>query len=240
METMTQCSRNGAPARVRILSANLWNGRADAQAFAALVARLQVDIAAVQELAPWQAEALAAVLPHGRLEPAEDFHGMGIASRTPISVRRLKLPYRDARVADLTLGGAHGAPAPLELVNIHVQAPHSLQAWSTVRHRRGQWRGLQRHLNANPHRPRVVVGDFNATPLWPFYRRMSMHLRDAALLAPTRNGRRAQRTWGPRPGGPRLLRIDHAFVHRVEVLDFSVVEVVGGDHCAVVVDIALP
>lgn len=232
-------SSNGTPRRLRILSANLWNGRADAQAFAALVVRLGVDVAAVQELAPWQAEALAAVLPHGTLEPRLDFHGMGIASRMPIAVRRLNLPYRDARIAELTLAAPCGRPDALELVNIHVQAPHSLQAWTTVQHRRGQWRGLQRHLNANPHRSRVVVGDFNATPLWPFYRRMRAHLRDAALLAPTRNGR-APRTWGPRPGGPRLLRIDHAFVHRVEVLDFSVVEVVGGDHWAVVVDIALP
>ncbi len=235
--SMTQRSKPPLPTRLRIVSANLWNGVADARGFADLVARLDADIVAVQELAPAQAEALAQVLPHGVLEPHVHYLGMGIASRLPLSVRRLALPCRDARVAEVTLAGAHG-PVALELVNVHVQAPHSLPSWRAVARRRGQWRGLERHLNANPHRPRVVVGDFNATPLWPFYRRMARHLRDAAVVAAAHRGGRPLPTWGPWSGAPRLLRIDHAFVHRVDVLDFQVHDVPGGDHSAIVVDIA--
>jgi len=225
------------PGRLRILSANLWNDRADAEAFAALVERLAVDVAALQELGPRQAAALARVLPHGVLEPGLDFHGMGIATRSPVAVRRLTLPCRDARISELALAAADGTAVAVELINLHVQAPHSIR-WSTVSHRRGQLRGLVRHMAAAPHHPRVLVGDFNATPLWPLYRRVTAHLRDAALIAAARGGGRVQPTWGPRPGARRLLRIDHAFVHRVAVLDFQVVPVPGGDHSAVVVDIA--
>ena len=236
---MTPRSRPAVPTRLRILSANLWNGNADAEAFAALVTRLQVDIAAVQELAPDQAVALARVLPHGTLEPALDYNGMGIASQTPLTVRRLPLPSRDGRITELLLAGADGTPVAVELINLHIIAPHSPIGSRGMQRRRGQWRGLQRHLIAAPQRPRILVGDFNATPLWPFYRRVTAHLHDAALIAAKRDGSRARRTWGPRPGSPRLLRIDHAFVQRVTVLGFQVVAVPGSDHSAVVVDVAV-
>ncbi|MEO8602832.1 MAG: endonuclease/exonuclease/phosphatase family protein [bacterium] len=225
------------PTRLRILSANLWNGKADPEGFAELIMRLGVDVAAVQELGPKQAAALARVLPQGTLEPRLDYNGMGIAAQIPLVVRRLPLPTRDARIAQLTVAGTDGAPVTIELINLHIKAPHSPVGVRTMLHRRGQWRGLQRHLNAAPHSPRVIVGDFNATPMWPFYRRVTAHLHDAALIVATRAGRRPQRTWGPRTDGPRLLRIDHAFVHRVAVLDFQVVTVPGSDHRAVVVDV---
>jgi endonuclease/exonuclease/phosphatase family metal-dependent hydrolase len=129
----------------------------------------------------------------------------------------------------------------VELLTVHVEAPHTQPSWRTALHRRGQCRGLLRHFAATPQHPRVLVGDLNSTPNWPLYRRLAHHLRDAAVVAASRNGGHTGRTWGPWPSAPRLLRIDHAFVHRVEVLDFRVVPVRGGDHSAIVLDIgALP
>jgi endonuclease/exonuclease/phosphatase family metal-dependent hydrolase len=86
----------------------------------------------------------------------------------------------------------------------------------------------------------VLVGDLNATPLWPVYRRLALHLTDAAVAAARHHGRPVQRTWGPWPKAPRLLRIDHALVHGVAVADFQVMPLAGGDHSAIVVDIAAP
>ena len=226
--------------RFRIVSANLWNGAADPDAFADLVASLDADAVATQEMTPEQADALARVLPHGRLEPARDFSGMGIALREPGRVRRLGLPCRDARVAEVHWEGPAGAPIDLELLNVHVQAPHSPPSWGALRRRRGQLHGLVRHLEASPQRRRVLVGDLNATPLWPLYRRLLARLSDAAVAAARRHGRAVQRTWGPWPGAPRLLRIDHALVHGVAVEDFQVLPIAGGDHSAIVVDIAVP
>lgn len=236
---VTQRSAIEAPARIRVLSANLWNGRADAERFADLMIELEVDVVAVQELGAAQAEALGRRFPHGVLEPADDYNGMGIVARLPLSVRHIAMSYRDARVADLVLRGADDAPVAVELVNVHVEAPHQSPTWRTVSRRRGQWRGLERHLNADPQRPRLVVGDFNSTPLWPFYRRVTTHLRDAALIHAARAGGAVRRTWGPWPGSVRLVRIDHAFVHRLEVLDFQIIDVPNGDHNAVMVDVAV-
>jgi endonuclease/exonuclease/phosphatase family metal-dependent hydrolase len=226
-------------ARVRILSANLLNGRADPDALAELVRRLGVDVAAVQELSPEQAEALAEVLPFGSLRPSRDYNGMGIALRAPARESRVSLPRRDALVAELGPEGWSELAAPVEIVNVHVTAPHTrpagLQAFSE---RRGQLRGLLAHLEATHARtPQVVIGDFNATPLWPVYRRVARLRRDAARASAERNGARPRPTWGPGTRAPRVLRIDHAFVQALRVEAFRVERLPGSDHDAIVVDV---
>jgi endonuclease/exonuclease/phosphatase (EEP) superfamily protein YafD len=237
---VTQRGERPLPDRhVRIVSANLWNGAVDPRAFADLIERLEPDAVATQEMSPEQAEALARVLPHGLLEPSRDFMGMGIALRDPAPVRRLGLPCRDARVTEIRCERS-GTRLELELLNVHIQAPHVARSWGTLRSRGGQLRGLVRHLEAAPQRRRVLVGDLNATPLWPLYRRLAARLTDAAVLAARHHGRAVERTWGPWPGGPRLLRLDHALVHGVAVDDFQVLPLPGGDHCAIVVDVAMP
>ena len=218
----------------RLVSANLWNGAADAEAFAALVDRLRADVVAVQELDGRQAAALARVLPHGLLEPDWKYRGMGIALRQPATVRRIPLPCRDARVTEIEIGNE-----AIEIINVHVQAPHSPPTWGSFRRRRLQLRGLQRYIAAHPGRRRAVVGDLNATPWWPLYRRLAAQLSDAAVDAARRNAHGPQPTWGPWSGAPRLLRIDHALVSDLTVEDFRVVDIVGSDHSAIVVDLSI-
>jgi endonuclease/exonuclease/phosphatase family metal-dependent hydrolase len=224
--------------RLRVLSANLWNGGADPVGFAAVVEELRPDIVAVQELTPPQADALAAVMPHGSLEPAEGFMGMGIALRQPSSVVRLPLPYRDAQVAKVTIG-RDGNNRTIEVINVHVRAPHNLPHPRGARDRRGQLQGLMRYIAEVPDQVRIVLGDFNATPMWPLYRRVAARMTDAAVDAARRNGGRTSATWGPWPGAPRLLRIDHIFVTGMSTEHFRVVAVPGGDHSAVVADLTI-
>ena len=109
--------------RLRILSANLLNGRGDPEALCELARSLNVDVAAFQELAPEQAEAISDVLPFGALYPRRDHHGMGIALRWPASLDRVRLPLRDALIARLTSDAWSGLSKPLEVVNVHVTAP---------------------------------------------------------------------------------------------------------------------
>jgi endonuclease/exonuclease/phosphatase family metal-dependent hydrolase len=198
------------------------------------VTELDADIVAVQELVPSQAEALAAVLPHGRLDPATDFTGMGIARRSPGAVTRLPLRRRDAYLTEVELDGA-----TVELVNVHVLAPHAGPPWQSFPGRRAQLRALDAYLAASPGRRRVMVGDFNATPLWPVYRRLTRRLRDGAWDPVRGNGGRPRPTWGPWPGAPRLLRIDHVLVCGITVSALRVVDVAGSDHSALVADLAL-
>jgi endonuclease/exonuclease/phosphatase (EEP) superfamily protein YafD len=225
-------------ARLRLVTANLLNGRAHPAGFAAMIRELQADVVAVQELSPEQAAAIERVLPFGKLEPARDCSGMGIALLEPGNVWRLPLAARGAFVAELTPGGA-AVGSSIELINIHIIAPHLWPIWRTLRHRREQLEGLERYLDALPHRPRLIVGDYNSTPIWGVYRRLATRLRDAAIEVGRRDGRRPGRTWGPWPGAPRMLRIDHALVSQIAVHDCRVLPLRGSDHSVLLVDLSL-
>jgi endonuclease/exonuclease/phosphatase family metal-dependent hydrolase len=143
---------------------------------------------------------------------------MGIALREPATVRRLGIPFRDAHVATIARLGPWGTPLELEVLNVHFIAPHT-ERGRALGQRRAQLASLLRYLTSESRR-RVLVGDLNATPLWPVYRRLAAHLNDAAVLAAASRPRSAH--MGPWPGAPRLLRIDHALVHGVAVADFHV------------------
>jgi len=220
---------------LRLVSANLGNGRADPGAFADLIGRLQPDVVAVQEITPRQAGALAEVLPYGDLAPSWRFVGMGIALRKPGRVRSLMLGYRHAWVADVPSGEG----ASVEVLNVHIRAPHLAPPWRTFRLRRGQLRAIESYLEGSPDAPRAVLGDLNSTARWPLHRRLARRLTDAAAAAARRKGRRPQRTWTPSPGIPRLFRIDHVLVRGLEVDDFHVFPIEGSDHSAVVADVRL-
>ena len=76
---------------LRILSANLMNGGADPQVFAEMVAALDVDLLAVQEVAFEQAEPLAELFEHGVIDPDHQYVGMGLLSRYPVSLERVEM-----------------------------------------------------------------------------------------------------------------------------------------------------
>ena len=219
--------------RLRLLTANLWNGRADPEAFAELLAELAPDVLATQELAPAQAEAIARVMPHGKLEPAEDHQGMGLSLRHPAQVDRIELPTRPARRAELTPADWPELETRLEILNVHIQAPHALPPWRTLPNRRRQLAALTRYLDEVGVPARLLMGDFNATPLWPAYRQLAARMRDAARDSP----QPPSATWGPSPRSPRLLRIDHAFHHGVDIERVRTLPIRGGDHSALLIDI---
>ena len=86
-----------------------------------------------------------------------------------------------------------------------------------------------------------MVGDFNATPIWPVYRAMAAVLEDLALTHARATGRRPRRTWPswPEPlGWFRFLRIDHCFGHGLEVHHCEVVDLPGSDHKGLLLDLA--
>ncbi|HET6277865.1 MAG TPA: endonuclease/exonuclease/phosphatase family protein [Candidatus Polarisedimenticolia bacterium] len=220
---------------LRLVSANLGNGTAESDAFADLMDHLQPDAAAVQEITPLQARALAGVLPYGDLAPSWHFAGMGIALRQPGRVRPLSLGYRNAWIAEV----ASGEGRSIEVINVHIRAPHLRPFSRTIHLRRQQLRAIEAYLATASDDPRAVVGDLNSTPRWPLYRRLARKLTDAAVVGARRSGGRPERTWTPSPGIPRLFRIDHIFVGGLEVDDFRVVPIKGSDHCVVVADVRI-
>jgi endonuclease/exonuclease/phosphatase (EEP) superfamily protein YafD len=226
----------GAP--LRIVSGNLCNGCADPEAFADLVQSRAADVVAVQELGLEQADALSRVLPHGQLEPDRSYTGMGIALRRPAGLARLPLAGRDGQIARLDPANWSGLPHPVEVLNLHVSAPHVWPIWVQLAHRRRQLQGILGHIDSTPDGALALVGDFNATPLWPLYRRVAARIDDVALTHARRRDARPQKTW-PRWRGGRLLRIDHCFARGLDVEGVEVVEIPGSDHCALVVDLSV-
>jgi len=225
---------------LRVFSGNLMNGRADPEAFADLVRHSDADVVAVQELSPEQARALDRVLPHGRLEPARNFNGMGIAVRHPAKFDRVPLAGRDARIARLDPADWPALTGALEIVNVHIAAPTwCMNDWFRILRRRVQIRGLLEYLDRTPGQTRAVLGDFNATPAWPVYRVVAKRLEDLALTHARSRGAKPARTWARWIGGPPLLRIDHCFGCGVRVDDFQVVAIRGSDHSGLVVDLSV-
>lgn len=224
--------------RIRVFSGNLWWGRADPAGLVQLIRRYDVDVFCAQELGTENAEAIAGELPFGGLEPGDGVPGMGIALRHPAAYSLVPLHDRAARRVILQPDAWPGLSRPLDLLNVHLHAPHALRPFPSplVRHR--QMCALERFVGANPSDARLVVGDYNATPAWPVYRRMLRMFSDGALASARREGRRVEATWGPTPGSPRLLRIDHAMVCGLEVENFRVVPIPGSDHSGLVFDCA--
>jgi endonuclease/exonuclease/phosphatase (EEP) superfamily protein YafD len=161
---------------------------------------------------------------------------MGIALRHPGKYERIPLFYRDARRAQLDPGDWPLLSHPIDLVNVHFQAPHSMRPFPPPWVRLQQVRGLERFFAENPAKARALVGDCNASPMWPLYRRLARNMKDGAVEAARREGREAQPTWGPRPESPRMLRIDHAFVRGIEVERFRVLTIPGSDHSGILME----
>jgi endonuclease/exonuclease/phosphatase family metal-dependent hydrolase len=225
---------------LRIFSGNLMNGGADPEAFADRVRHSDADVVVVQELAHEQARALGGLFSHGRLEPARDFTGMGIAARRPVELDRVPLACRDARVARLDPAHWPALTGALEIVNVHIASPTWYRhGWSRLAHRRAQLRGLLEYLDRTRRRARAVLGDFNATPAWPLYRAVAERLEDLALTHARSRGAKPAKTWTCWVGAPPLLRIDHCFGSGVRVDDFRVVAIPGSDHSGLVVDLCV-
>ncbi|MGQ0837135.1 endonuclease/exonuclease/phosphatase family protein [Actinokineospora sp.] len=231
---------DGEPApdgqRVRVMSANLFLGRADAATVVRFVRDARVDVLVLQELTPkavaaLDAAGLADLLPYRVLRAEPGASGGGILARVPL--RQIVLVQRESSFqqpgAVLDLSG----PTDLEIVSVHTVPPVSSE------YSRQQW---QAELAALPStdssgRPRVLAGDFNATL---DHRALNAVLDrgyfDGAELA----GEGMRPTWSQYPFGPPVT-IDHILVdRRVGVPMAAVYDLPGSDHNAVLAELALP
>lgn len=208
----------------RVLTANLYNGRADAAGLARVLDAVRPDFMAAQELAPDAARVIADRFSHGMVAPATDHTGMALVGHEPLAVRRQPLPHRDALVAE----------GPVTMWCVHLANPVDIPPpW---RERRRQVHALESFLTASTG-PTLVVGDLNSTPVWPAYRRLARHLEDGVADWAEAAGGRPRRTWGYRPWLPAMLRIDHALVRDLKVHDSFIVRIPGCDHRGLVVDL---
>jgi endonuclease/exonuclease/phosphatase (EEP) superfamily protein YafD len=218
-------------ASLRILSINLLVDRAVPSDLRRVIKDADPDVVCTQEMGPKTSGVVADTLPHGYLDPREGLFGMGIATRFPATVEALSLEGRTGWVARLEPGAWPDLEAPLDVYDVHLTNPID-RPWRASRDQRrrqiAQIAGTVEQRGAAS----VVIGDMNASPAWPEYKALSEIGTDAARATGT-----ARRTWSQFLSGPRLLRIDHAFVVGTRPIATSVVPVRGTDHRALIIDI---
>jgi endonuclease/exonuclease/phosphatase family metal-dependent hydrolase len=221
--------------RLRVLSANLLNGEADANELVALARERRVEILAVQELTPEAVERLdkagiADLFPFRELHPAEQFHGSGVFSRYVLRDGAVRVhPCRmHQSAATVTLPEA----GPLRVESAHPSAP----AWDNTACWRHDLRTQPAADGGGP--PSILLGDFNATLDHGLLRRViARGYRDAGAVT----GRGLMPTWPFRLRRLPPVTLDHILVdRRLGITEFAVVPVPGSDHRAVFAELSVP
>ena len=224
---------------IRLLTANLLAGAADAPTLVELVRQHRVDVLTVQEFTPDAQAALDRLgldrlLPYRNLNAQDGTPGSGLYSRWPIS---------DAGIRN-NRGGwgfsqAYGTVAvpgspPVRIESAHPAAPYALDQV-------GAWHAdLAAQPPATPDGDlRILAGDFNSTldhgPLRALLRTGYVDAADAT-------GKGLTGTWGPYDGDliPPVT-IDHVLLDRRMAAEaVSVHHLPGSDHRPVLATIRLP
>lgn len=220
--------------QLTVMTANLYVGRADANAVLDLVRTHQVDILSLQELSPAMVQDLDRagidrVLPYRLFEAQGGASGSGLASKYPLRPTQIIDPSTFAQpsaIVDLP-----GVVDP-EVLVVHT-APGVEPQWTAT------WRAELAELPEADRKgtPRLLIGDFNATLDHADLRDViSRGYADAA----ERRGAGLTPTW---PAGiwPPPVAIDHVLADaRTEFTDYQVFDLPGSDHRAVVVRLNLP
>lgn len=224
----------GAP--LRVMTLNLDDGRASADEVVDLVKRERVDLVNFQELT---ADALTRLDRAGmarlfryRLLPPGQMTNATILSRIPLSdAREVQLAGDTAVVAVVEAEEGH----PAEVWAVHPPSPlnaEHFEAWqATLEDLPGVRDGGQQG------RPRVLVGDFNATQDHAEFRRL---IGRGYVDAADATGSGLVGTWPANQGFPPPVAIDHVLVSpTVYVQDFRVFDVSGSDHRPVVAELEI-
>ena len=241
---------------IRVLTYNVhacrgMDGRRSTQRIARVIARLDPDVACLQELdvnrprsgGVDQARELASSLAmdfhfHPALRVEEEAYGNAVLSRLPLElVHAAQLPGvelpgpREPRGALWVAVDVRGIR--LQLITTHLglgRRERVLQAEALL--------GPEWLASPDCTGPRVLCGDFNEPPRAPAWRRIAGLMADAQLALPAHSPRATFSTHAP------VARIDHVFVSReVSVVSVEVprseLAVMASDHLPLLVTLRL-
>jgi Uncharacterized protein conserved in bacteria len=221
---------------LRVLSANLLFGRADAEAVVDLVRRLRPDVLSTQELTPAAVfdlddAGLKELMPYRVLKDEFSATGSGLYARYPLT----ELPElfraigHNMPAARMTLPNG----AQVELVDVHTFPP--LGSRQTELWREGL-RSLPSAPKSGPYR--ILVGDFNASLDHAAFRDLvSRGYVDAADAT----GKGLVPTWPANKRVPPMITIDHLLAdERLAVTGYEVHDLPRTDHRAIFTEVRLP
>jgi endonuclease/exonuclease/phosphatase (EEP) superfamily protein YafD len=217
--------------RVRLMTVNVLTVNTNHEGFAAVLAKEQPDVVALQELNQVWVDALremADVYPHQVFDPRSDNFGIGLMSRYPWeSVEFVDLFGVNAIRAEVLVDGKR-----LTVLNVHTLPPAS-PSYAAIRNQQlDRIAGLVQNVES----PLVVLGDLNATMWSPYFRDLleRTHLLDA------RRGYGIVSTW-PDDLTPLTIPIDHClYTPPLAVQDFRSGPRFRSDHLPLTIDFILP
>ncbi len=218
---------------LRIMSANVYTANSRYTDFLNLVGEVNPDILAIVEYTKhWDKELTSLHNEYLHRVTLPRKHGFGIALFSKQPLRNVEavwlLKYFDGPTifCDVDVDGS-----PLSVIALHTISPLSIQRFTA---RNTQFEALARRIK-DDQRPRVVLGDFNATTWSPYL----TDLLRAGELRDSRQGIGLLPTW-PQFFWPMLISIDHAFVSQEICVHRRWVERdIGSDHFPIVVDISI-
>ncbi|KUI43268.1 endonuclease [Mycobacterium sp. IS-1590] len=229
----------GPSVALRVVTANLGMGRADARAVVQL-ASASADVLVVQEMTPQAAGALSAagldrVLGHRVIDPRPMADGIGVWSRHPIvasaAVGGYQLPMLSTQIR-----------VPEVRFDVTVLAAHLAAPWGQpLRLFQGDIARFPDTLRSTAHAASsgavIVAGDFNATyDMRPFRMLLGEGYRDAAEQA----GAGLTRSYPSRRWALPVVGIDHVLVHNCSASSVYTVSVPGADHRGLVAIVEIP
>jgi endonuclease/exonuclease/phosphatase (EEP) superfamily protein YafD len=225
-----------ASVSVRVMTANLGLGLADAQAVTDS-ARDLADVLVVQELTPDAVSRLSAAgldntFPHHTLKPHDVASGVGVWSRYPI-VQSTPIPgYEMPQLrTSIRIDGVVVDPT---VVSVHLSGPwpQPINDWRSDLAKFGAT--LDQLANDAGLGAVIVAGDFNSTTdMRPFRDLLGDGYRDAAEQA----GAGMTRSYPSRRWAPPLLGIDHILVYNCDATAARTVSIPGSDHRGLVATI---
>jgi endonuclease/exonuclease/phosphatase (EEP) superfamily protein YafD len=206
------------------------------------------DVGTLQELTPEQAAAIeadpaiTAAFPFRALAPAPGTAGIGLLAGRPLA---------DVEVFADPIGMRASLDVDSDRIVIHTAHPYpaSIGTWSSLRipiaydpsARDAALTRLRERMEPDltGDGPVVLLGDFNVAPTEPGYAPLALGLTDAHRAVGIGTG------WTWRPSrfeflGLGLLRIDDVFSRGLDPVAIATDCTRPGDHCLVIVDLALP
>lgn len=231
LKAVTAESPDRADDTARVMTMNVYKGRADADAIVKAVRDNRVEVLALQETtAPFldrlHQAGILKYLPYEQTASADKKYGNGLWTAAP-----MESPAKDDvnSVASQMPAGYvpfSGGRTRVRFVSVHTTSP-TKGYWSMWKRSLGEVGNLKGHQDTRY----VLLGDFNAT--WdhaPFRDLLGDRFQDAARQA----GHGMTPTWpADRTGVPRLVAIDHIVVDKgIRAGQLKTLKIAGSDHDA--------
>jgi endonuclease/exonuclease/phosphatase (EEP) superfamily protein YafD len=224
---------------VRVMTANLFLGQADATAVVA-TATAKADVLVVEELTPEEVNRLKAAgldrnFAFQALDARESANGGGIWSRYPITASRRIDNYELAMVsARVRIAGVAVDPTVL-VAHMPGPWPQPIDDW--VRDLEAMRGTLRTASNDAGSGCVMVAGDFNSTfEMRPFRRLLGEGYRDATEQA----GAGFKLTYPGNSFVPPFMGIDHVLTARCTAISTETVSLPGSDHRGLVATVVVP